>query len=261
MSTTIYLELGAMSPPPRPVKTSLRTRLLLIFGAALFAAVILGGIVTTVEAAEIVWLSIAGRPIMAHVSRIDKIPTPPAASDRYSIAYTFDEPFAGESAPQSRSASIEIPRSAYGPRHAKMFHAGDRIVFRYAEVGGCVLLNPWSPSPYGHVLLFAGIGVTLISAGVVFLLRLSRWHRRRMRLLRHGIGVTGTLVSKRVDSVEGKFYLTYRYQVRFEATTREREEQCTQAHWKLFEADTPVTLLYDPDRVDQVGLYRLLADL
>jgi hypothetical protein len=82
-----------------------------------------------------------------------------------------------------------------------------------------------------------------------------------MHLLRHGIGVTGSIVSKRVDGVEGKYFLTYNYLVRNETAVREREEQCTPAQWKIFNEKDAVTLMYDPDNVERVGLYRLLADV
>jgi hypothetical protein len=104
------------------------------------------------------------------------------------------------------------------------------------------------------------IGAVLVAVGGTFLLRLARWHRRRMRLLQHGMAVRGNIVERYIDNVEGKFYLKYSYLPRTETVPREREEQCTQAQWKRFHEGDAITVLYDPAHAETVGLYGLLAN-
>lgn len=275
MSTTIYLlEPGATPPPPRAVSMSARARLLLVCGVALFIAIFLGGLVATLEAGQIIWLAMAGKRITAHITRVDSPQSTAESSRRIAIAYTFDEPFDGARTPQTQYGWADLPATASADHYPEneqpstttaapqplAYHAGDRLVFRYAVLGGRVILHEWSTTPYGMLFLLGAIGLTLMSVGTLFIVRLYRWHHRRMRLLRQGLAVTGSLVSKRVDGLEGKYYLTYSYLARTDTSVREREEQCTPGQWRQFTENDPVVVLYDPDRADIVGLYKLLAD-
>jgi len=268
----IYLlEPGATPPPPRPVSTSPRARLLLICGALLFFAIFCGGIIAMVEAGQILFLAAAGHRIVAHITHVDT-PTVAQATSRIGITYVFDHPVAGGRLPQTQYGWADRPTPASTEHYPDQghpststptvptYHTGDRLIFRYAVVGGHVILHEWASTPYGMLLLLTAIGLTLIGVGALFMRRLLRWHRRRMRLLRHGLAVTGAVVSKRVDGLEAKYYLTYSYLTRTDTTLKEREEQCTPGQWKLFAEEEPVTVLYDPDQTSTVGLYKLLAD-
>ena len=288
MSTTIYLlEPGATPPPPRPVTTSVRARMLLICGAVLFSVIFLGGVVAVVEAGQILYLAAAGQRITAHITHVD---TSKSANEtnRVGITYTFDRPLPGSMVPETQYGWSDQPNPSttehYDQAHpdqaqasqsaghkdqappkpaaspAPLYKPGDRLVFRYAIIGGRIVMHEWSTAPYGMLFLLTAIGLTLMTVGALFVRRLYRWHRRRMRLLRDGIAVTGAVVSKRVDGLEGKYYLTYSYLRRTEPTVSEREEQCTPGQWRQFAEQDPVTVLYDPDRADMVGLYKLLAD-
>jgi hypothetical protein len=238
----------------------------------LFSAIILGGALATYEAGQIAWLAIAGKRVTAHITHVDQVPPASQAARRYGITYAFDQHFGDARTPRTGYGWVDLPSATDSNNvpetpgrttahaTAPIYHEGDLLVFRYATLGGRVVMHPWSTPPYGKMVLLAAIGITLMTVGAVFLRRLDRWHRRRMRLLRHGIAVTGSVVSKRVDGLEGKYYLTYSYLVRNDAAVREREEQCTPGQWKLFNEQDPVTVLYDPDKVECVGLYKLLAD-
>jgi len=272
MSTTIYLlEPEATPPPPRSVNISLRSRLLLFCGAILFTAVIFGGAMAVVEAIEMGWLSTAGTPLTARITNVETPASPASTSSggHYAITYTYDQVVPGRALPQTGVIRFDVPAppgasNAPGRSPAAQpvpkYRAGDILHFRYAMIAGRPIAQPWSSPPYRNISLLIAMGATLMLVGGVFLVRLSGWHRRRISLLRDGMAITGNIVKKRFDNLEGKCYVAYSYRAHSDPVIREREEQCTPNQWKRFEEGDAVTVLYDPKQPATVGLYRLLAD-
>lgn len=279
MTTKIYLLEPGASPPPRPVNIGFRATALLACGAVLFSAIIFGGIVALLQAAKIGWLGVAGHNVRAHVVWTDpNASTTVAKTGHYRMTYAFDDPaeiLASNGSSRSNDGSaptvtvtVAVPNAQPGPsseRHTpaaslRLYKVGDPLIFRYVRLGGQALLMPWSQPPNEYVLVLLVMAGTLIGVGVIFLSRLAGWHKKRMRLLRDGMAVTGVIVQKRVDSLEAKFYVKYSYRPNSDPVLREREDQCTSIQWRSLNEGDPVTVLYDPKRTESVGLYRLLTD-
>ncbi len=129
---------------------------------------------------------------------------------------------------------------------------------RYAPWFGGVASQPWQPDPRGRVLTLILSGSLVMLVSLLLLRRLLRWMGERLHLLRLGTATVGTITHKRTEAEDMvRYFLRYGY-ASGEAEGQEHEEQVSMDQWKLFQVGQPVTVLYDPDQPERVGLYALI---
>ena len=93
---------------------------------------------------------------------------------------------------------------------------------------------------------------------LLLLRRLLRWMGERLHLLRLGTATVGTITHKRTEAEDMvRYFLRYGYSSG-QTEGREHEEQVSMDQWKLFHVGQPVTVLYDPEEPERVGLYALI---
>jgi len=135
---------------------------------------------------------------------------------------------------------------------------GDALPVRCAAWLGRPLSSPWTPEASGRIAFLMLSGGLIIGISVFLLRRLLGWRRHRLHLLRAGIATVGTIIDKEARAEDTPRYFV-RYGYAAGSVPIEREEQLSMEQWKEFEIGQPVTVLYDPEKTEDAGLYALLG--
>lgn len=259
--------------PPRLVKTSFKTRSLIVCGMIIFTAIFFGGMIALWEGTRLELLAWTGKTVYAHVQSVDAIGKGQGTENtiRFNVAYQFDNPFPNNAIPQLNHSVYEVPvpvqtvkpkekAPELKPIDISPIKPGMKIKFIYGVVFGQALVYPHTQPLTSKILLMNLMGIVLIAVSIVFMRKIGLWHSKRESLLKYGNAVAGSIVQRRFDNVEGKYYLKYKYFTEPNTPAFELEEQCTDEQWRQFKDDEPVTVLYDPKNHKLAGLYLLLAD-
>ncbi len=264
------LEREIAAPPPRSVRLPFGLNFLLLAAGLMFALFIGGGGYALLEATKLSWVSAMGRSVTAHIAQISTEPSavkgqPPLQT---ALRYVFTSPF--DQSLQSHWIRLDRPddsqsglmpmaqgrsRPAAGPPPAQI---GDPIPVRGAGWLGRTVFYPWAPQASGRIAFLLLTGVLIIGISLFLLRRLLDWRAHRLRLLRLGIATVGTIIDKEARAEDTpRYYVRYGYAAGDEP--REREEQMSMEQWKEFAIGQPVTVLYDPEKAEDAGLYALLG--
>ena len=257
-------------PAPRRTGLPLRVSLLLAVAMLLLGIFVAGSGRALWEAVKLTWVAEAGRTVSGHVVFIKTEPATEKGQPPHQIAVRYATDLPTGHGLLHREGWISLgaePVPGGGPLQAKSnrtpleptFQLGQSLPVRYASWFGTPLSYPWQPNPSGRVLtlLMAGSLVMLVSC--LLLRRLLRWTRERLHLLRQGTATVGTITHKRSEAEDMvRYFLRYGYDSGGQ-TGREHEEQVSSDQWKLFHVGQPVTVLYDPEQPERVGLYALIT--
>lgn len=249
------------APPPRRIRLPPRLAGLLAVAGLLLGLFLLGSGRALWEAGKLLWIGAAGHTIQGYVVAIQTEPSPEKGQPSLPVAirYAADVPGA-DGAIQHRTGWIGLEQPRPGsPARPAAYRLGLPVPVRYAPWFGGVASHPWRPSPAGRItsLLLSGGLVGLVS--LLLARRLTWWTRERLHLLREGVATVGTITHKRTEADDMlRYFLRYGY-APAPGDGREREEQVSMEQWKEFEVGQPVTVLYDPDRPEQAGLYALIT--
>jgi len=168
-------------------------------------------------------------------------------------ALAVPSPVAGQSTRRSAATGL----AALPP-----FRLGQSLPIRYAPWFGGVASHPWQSGFGGRILTLLFIGGLVMLVSLLLLRRLLRWTRERLHLVRQGTATVGTIIHKRTEAEDMvRYFLSYGYahgQAEEGAEGHEHEEQVSMDQWKRFQVGQPVTVLYDPDQPERVGLYALI---
>ena len=249
------------APPPRPIALPPRLVGLLVVAGLLLGLFVLGSGRALWEAGKLLWIGAAGHTIQGYVVSIETEPAPEKGRlpQPVAVRYAADVPGA-DGTLQHRLGWIALERpKPGGPDRSAAYRLGEGVPVRYARWFGGVASHPWQPSPAGRItsLLLSGGLVGLVS--LLLARRLIHWTRERLHLLRQGMATVGTITHKRTEADDMlRYFLRYGY-APAPGEGLEREERVSMEQWKEFEVGQPVTVLYDPDRPEQAGLYALLG--
>lgn len=274
------LEPEVAGPAPRRTRLPLRVSLLLAVAILLLGVFVLGSGRALWEAARLSWLAASGHTAIGRIVRVETEPAEVKGQQPHPVAvrYACDLPasqgtihregWIGLAAP---SASFNGPSPAVPLAPGKVVpksqtppapRLGQRVPIRYASWFGGVASQPWQPDPRGRVLTLILSGSLVMLVSLLLLRRLLRWLGERLHLLRLGTATVGTITHKRTEAEDMvRYFLHYGYASRGsdgERESREHEEQVSMDQWKLFHVGQPVTVLYDPDLPERVGLYALI---
>lgn len=278
------LEPEVAGPAPRRTHLPLRVSLLLAVAMLLLGVFVLGSGRALWEAARLSWLAAAGHTVIGRIVRVEMEPSevkgPPPRP--VAIRYACDLP--GSQGTIHREGWIGLgaspagPNDGYGPSLASGLAPGEPapkppapappaprrgqpVPVRYAPWFGGIASQPWQPDPRGRVLTLILSGSLVLLVSLLLLRRLLRWMGERLHLLRLGTATVGTITHKRTEAEDMvRYFLRYGYASGQEEGEqgREHEEQVSMDQWKLFHVGQPVTVLYDPDQPERVGLYALI---
>jgi len=230
-----------------------RLALLLVVAYLLLGLFVAGGGRALWEAGKLGWIDCAGQTAMGNIIEIRTEPAGDKARPLSQVAIRYAVTIPGETAEYSRRTGwIGLGRANH------RYQLGQTLPYRYAPWFGGKAGFPWQPIPTGRLmsLLLSGGLVLLVSA--LLLRRLTRWLQDYLHLLREGQATIGTIMHKRTESDDAaRYFLRYGYAPAL-GEGLEREEQVSQDHWKQFEIGQPVTVLYDPNRPENAGLYVLM---
>lgn len=272
METVIAHEIEAViaGPPPRMARLPWRTQGLLLLAGTLTLLLFIGGARALEEAGRLAWIALVGRPAIAQITAIDIAPeiNPKQPVQQTGLTYRYVDPQTGQmvsrhtrlvtmpSSPDGGLSGIGGPERIPPP---PLLHLGQRLELRVAGGPSNPVIYFWSPAPWGKGLFLTLCGLAVMAVSLRLMLALSRWQRLRVRLLRSGYSVVGTIVHKRADVGDTpRYYLRYGYATVGAVEAREHEEQVNAEQWKAFEIGQPVTVLYDPDAPASAGLYALM---
>jgi len=273
------LEPEVAGPAPRRTHLPLRVSLLLAVAVLLLGVFVLGSGRALWEAARLSWLAGAGHTATGRIIRVATEPSgfkgqPPRP---VAVRYACDLPAAqgtihregwiGLGAPPAPingpSPAIVLSPAKDAPKPSAPAsptpRRGQTVLIRYAPWFGGVASQPWQPNPRGRVLTLILSGSLVMLVSLLLLRRLLRWMGERLHLLRLGTATVGTITHKRTEAEDMvRYFLRYGY-ASGQAEGREHEEQVSMDQWKLFQVGQPVTVLYDPDQPERVGLYALIT--
>ena len=274
------LEPEVAGPAPRRTRLPLRLTLLLWVAVLLLGVFVAGSGRALWEAARLSWLAVAGHTVAGRIVRVVTEPSeikgqPPRpvairyASDLPGPAGTIHrEGWIGlgmPAAPSNGAVGLNGPAgrpSSKPPVPMPPPRVGQPVPIRYASWFGGVASQPWVPDPRGRVLTLILSGSLVLLVSLLLLRRLLRWIGERLHLLRLGTATVGTITHKRTEAEDMvRYYLRYGYAFgagEERGKGREHEEQVSMDQWKLFHVGQPVTVLYDPDEPERVGLYALI---
>jgi hypothetical protein len=250
----------AAPPPRRNAGLTPGTRALLALAGILALLLFLGGARALEESARLAWVGLTGRPATARVTEI----APGAAGFRYEYVDPFTghaqrcyarleplPPTVGDAAPGLGGPASAAP--------APRLFLGEHLALRVAGEGPRSIVYFWTPAPWAKGLFLALCGLVVMGVSLSLAVALARWRRLRVRLLRAGRAVVGTIIHKHTDVHDTpRYYLRYGYMTADTREACEREERVSAEQWKRFEVGQPVTVLYDPERLLQAGLYALM---
>ena len=260
---------------PRRTRLPLRVSLLLGVAILLLGVFVLGSGRALWEAARLSWLAASGRTSMGRIIRIETEPseTKGQTPRQVAVRYACDLPDAqgtvhregwiglGGPPPSSDGLSTGFAAGRPAPRppiSVPILRLGQPVPIRYAAWFGGVASQPWRPDPRGRVLTLILSGSLVMLVSLLLLRRLLRWMGERLHLLRLGTATVGTITHKRTEAEDMvRYFLRYGYSSG-QTEGREHEEQVSMDQWKLFHVGQPVTVLYDPDEPERVGLYALI---
>ena len=273
------LEPEVAGPAPRRTRLPLRLTLLLAVAILLLGVFAAGSGRALWEAARLSWLAAAGHTVTGRIVRVATEPSEVKGQPPRPVAVRYAADLAGPSgtihregwiglgtpaAPANGAVGINGPgRAVPKPTFpAPALRAGQPVPIRYASWFGGVASQPWVPDPRGRVLTLILSGSLVLLVSLLLLRRLLRWIGERLHLLRLGTATVGTITHKRTEAEDMvRYYLRYGYafgQGEEPGKGREHEEQVSMDQWKLFHVGQPVTVLYDPDEPERVGLYALI---
>lgn len=254
------LEPEVAAPPPRRARLPVRMTLLLLLASLLLGLFVLGSGRALWEAGKLLWLGHAGRTVLGQVVEIQTEPAPNQGKRSLPIAirYAVDVP-KQDGTTLYRAGWIGLGRGRNGmPQAMSSYRLHQTLPVRYAPWFGGIASQVWQPSPRGRIVSLTLSGSVVLLVSLLLLGRLTRWSRDRLRLLRNGIATTGTITHKRTEAEDMvHYYLRYGYAT-LNGKGREREERVSPEQWKRFEVGQPVTVLFDPEKPQQVGLYALM---
>lgn len=255
-------------PAPRRTRLPLRVTLLLTVAILLLGMFVAGSSRALWEAVKLSWLAAAGQSAAGHIIQIQTEPSEVKgeAPRQVAIRYACDLP-----SPQGvlhREGWIglgERPPLSNGPLSQKpvpapaAFQLNQAFPIRYVSWFGGIVSQPWLPGAGGRILTLFFSGGLVLLVSLLLGRRLLRWMRERLHLLRQGTATVGTITHKRTEAEDMvRYFLRYGY-ASGQGEGREHEEQVSMDQWKLFQVGQPVTVLYDPDQPERVGLYALIT--
>ncbi len=274
------LEPEVSGPAPRRTRLPLRVSLLLATAILLLGVFVLGSGRALWEAGRLSWLAAAGHTAVGHIVQVKTEPSEVKGQAPHPVAvrYAGDLPtgsqgtvhregWIGLGAPFPANGPLPVVGPALGkpapkPPTPPAPRLGQPVPIRYAPWFGGVAFQPWQPDPRGRVLTLILSGSLVLLVSLLLLRRLLRWMGERLHLLRLGTATVGTITHKRTEAEDMvRYFLRYGYASRGldgEREGREHEEQVSMDQWKLFHVGQPVTVLYDPDQPERVGLYALI---
>ncbi len=265
-------------PAPRRTRLPLRLTLLLVVAILLLGVFVLGSGRALWEAARLSWLAAAGHTATGHIIRVETEPSEVKGQPPRPVAIRYEanlpgpqgsvhrEGWIGLGAPPTSATGVGPPTGlTMGRPAAKPLppppapRLGQTLPIRYVSWFGGIASQPWIPDPRGRVLTLILSGSLVMLVSLLLLRRLLRWMKERLHLLRLGTATVGTITHKRTEAEDMvRYYLRYGYSSSL-AEGREHEEQVSMDQWKLFHVGQPVTVLYDPDQPERVGLYALIT--
>jgi len=272
------LEPEVAGPAPRRTRLPLRVSLLLAVAVLLLGMFVLGSGRALWEATRLSWLAAAGHTATGRIVRIEGEPSEVKGQPPRPVAvrYACDLPgpqgaihregWIGLGPPSASSNGLPPVMGLAGGKPASqplapapVLRLGQPVPVRYAPWFGGVASQPWQPDSRGRVLTLILSGSLVMLVSLLLLRRLLRWMGERLHLLRLGTATIGTITHKRTEAEDMvRYFLRYGY-ASGQAEGREHEEQVSMDQWKLFHVGQPVTVLYDPDQPERVGLYALIT--
>ena len=264
------LEAEVAGPAPRRTRLPLRLTALLAVAILLLGVFAIGSGRALWEAARLSWLAAAGHTVIGRIVRVETEPSgvkgqPPRP---VAVRYAGDLPVSSGTIHREGWIGLGTPpvptngpapgRPIPKPRPVPVPRLGQPVPIRYVSWFGGVASQPWVPDPRGRVLTLILSGSLVLLVSLLLLRRLLRWIGERLHLLRLGTATVGTITHKRTEAEDMvRYYLRYGYSSG-QAEGREHEEQVSMDQWKMFHVGQPVTVLYDPDEPERVGLYALI---
>jgi len=272
------VEGAVAAPPPRRARLPFRATGLLLVASLLLSAFAVGGGRALWEAMRLSWLLAAGHTTEGRIVAVRTVPSGVRGQPPVPVALRYDAASRGpkgvcfrtgwvgltggpptrEGLTGGESAAPAAPSTAPPPIVPAV---GDSFPVRFAPWFGGVTSQPWRPAPRGLVYTLFLTGGLVLLVSLVLLRRLAGWTASRLHLLRRGVATVGTILHARTEAEDSvRYFLHYGYPVAEEGVLlgREREEQVGADQWKRFSVGQPVTVLYDPDRPEQAGLYALI---
>ena len=268
------LEPEVAGPAPRRTRLPLRLTALLAVAVLLLGVFAAGSGRALWEAARLSWLAAAGHTAVGRIVRVETEPSEIKGQPPRPVAVRYASDLPGPSGTVHREGWIGLgtpPAPTNGPAPGRplpkpaavpVVRLGQPVPIRYAPWFGGVASQPWVPDPRGRVLTLILSGSLVLLVSLLLLRRLLRWIGEPLHLLRLGTATVGTITHKRTEAEDMvRYYLRYGYAFGLgeeRGKGREHEEQVSMDQWKLFHVGQPVTVLYDPDQPERVGLYALI---
>ncbi len=266
------LEPEVAGPAPRRTRLPLQLTALLVVAVLLLGVFVVGSGRALWEAARLSWLAAAGRTVTGHIVRVETEPSDIKGQPPHPVAVRYASDLAGPWGTVHREGWIGLGTPAVpnnGPAPGRPIAAppapvvglrvGQPLPIRYVAWFGTVTSQPWLPDPRGRVVTLILSGSLVMLVSLLLLRRLLRWTEDRLHLLRLGTATVGTITHKRTEAEDMvRYFLRYGYSSG-KAEGREHEEQVSMDQWKLFHVGQPVTVLYDPEEPERVGLYALIT--
>ena len=265
------LEPEVAGPAPRRARLPLQLTLLLVIAVLLLGVFTAGSGRALWEAVRLSWLAAAGHTATGRIVRLETEPSETKGQPPRPVAVRYACDLPGPWGPLHREGWIGLgaaPSPSNGPAPgrplpapatpAPVLRLGQTLPIRYVSWFGGIASQPWVPDPRGRVLTLILSGSLVMLVSLLLLRRLLRWMGDRLHLLRRGTATVGTITHKRTEAEDMvRYFLRYGYSSG-QAEGREHEEQVSMDQWKLFHVGQPVTVLYDPDEPERVGLYALI---
>jgi hypothetical protein len=264
--------------PPRPIRATPSTTLLLATAAALFVVFVYGGSKALIESAKVAWLATRGQKATATITTLiysdgrRGAPSAEPANQVVGMAYTFrDEhgalrfglaaqlPSPPASPPGEYLHDDPIPKiSKPAANAAPLLVPGQTLPIRYANWGGKIISGPADSPPARSVLFLAFAGLLVLGVSALLFTRMLRGIWLHVKLLRHGLATVGTIVLKSSQTEDSlRYSLRYGY-ADTAGKLHEREDVCTVEQFRLFDIGQPVTVLYSSQDPTRAALYALI---
>lgn len=240
------------------------------FGLLIVAALLLGLFVfgsgrALWEGIKLSWLARSGQTLSGTITEIRTEAMPKGQASRQSaVRYAVDLPRPQGLLHRTGWIVLSDPPALPGaqmipvkPQAAPIFHLGQTIPLRQAELLGVTVCQPWGSNPGSRILTLFLAGGLVMTVSLLLLRRLLQWSSHRLHLLRRGAATVGTITHKRSESEDTvRYFLRYGYAG---SPAQGHEEQVSAEQWHRFHVGQPVTVLYDPASPGRAGLYALIA--